>query len=49
MEVKRFQKAGEFLAKLRRSDPYWHSEKLQDVPWVFRGQSNANWTLIPSA
>lgn len=45
----RFDSAAEFLAALRRSNPRWLRPKASLVPWVFRGQSNADWALSPSA
>ncbi|UXM95382.1 FRG domain-containing protein [Bartonella sp. HY329] len=35
-----------FLEIMRKSNDLWHNSK--NPHWVFRGQSNANWSLIPS-
>lgn len=45
----RFDSAAEFLAALRRSNPRWLRPKASLVPWLFRGQSNSEWALTPSA
>jgi FRG domain len=43
--------ADEFLNLLRRSRDHWFEDIVvgQDCPWVFRGQPDASWELIPSA
>lgn len=43
--------AHSFLEYLRKSAPHWweDAKDVDDCPWVFRGQSNAVWPLIPSA
>ena len=41
--------AAEFLHNLRRSNRLWTNESNWFSTWVFRGQSNADWSLTPSA
>ena len=41
--------AESFLLHLRRSNQIWWSDAATETPWVFRGQWNAEWPLIPSA
>jgi hypothetical protein len=41
--------AAEFLSLLRRSNPYWLNEDGWTSNWIFRGQYDANWPLVPAA
>jgi hypothetical protein len=45
----RFRTATSFLAALRRSHPRWDGDTGIDTGWVFRGQRDAAWKLVPSA
>ena len=49
LEVVRFNRAEEFIAALRRSDPRWHASESLGCNWMFRGQGDAAWGLRPSA
>ncbi|MGE0536242.1 MAG: FRG domain-containing protein [Pirellulales bacterium] len=49
IETYHFATAAEFIAGLRRSDPFWLPDKHWQVPWIFRGQSCDSWTLLPAA
>jgi hypothetical protein len=50
IDEERFQTAKEFLDTLRITNPRWMSKDNGWEPsWIFRGQSDANWQLIPSA
>ena len=44
--IERFGDAGEFLAALIGSNSRWQQKTLL---WIFRGQANASWDLVPSA
>ncbi|MCU0711563.1 MAG: FRG domain-containing protein [Pirellula sp.] len=44
-----FVDARSFLDALRRSNPRWLHRGASLTPWVFRGQGNADWQLVPSA
>lgn len=48
-EVLQFEDARNFLEVIRRSNPRWLQDGSSLTPWVFRGQGNANWDLVPSA
>jgi hypothetical protein len=41
--------AQDFLDKLRLSNPIWLSPDEHKSSWVFRGQADASWNLLPSA
>jgi hypothetical protein len=41
--------AEEFLAYLRPSGEHWRTFVQGKLSWVFRGQRDANWRLVPSA
>jgi len=43
--------ASEFLNYIRRSNKVWwdDDDNGRSCPWVFRGQRNAEWELVPSA
>lgn len=41
--------AGEFLAHLRPSADHWDTPITAKLRWVFRGQRDAAWRLLPSA
>jgi hypothetical protein len=43
----RVDTATDFIWALRRSNPHWWDGNL--MPWVFRGHSDASWSLLPSA
>jgi hypothetical protein len=47
--VCRFKKAKSFLNALRISNDKWSTKNYWDSDWIFRGQSNAVWSLMPSA
>lgn len=47
--TRHFESADEFVKALRRSDPYWLPVDNWQSPWIFRGQREADWQLIPSA
>lgn len=49
IEVRHFDSARRFLAALRRSEGEWESESYSDAAWIFRGQGDAAWPLIPGA
>ncbi|MBM4031888.1 MAG: FRG domain-containing protein [Planctomycetes bacterium] len=49
VELQPFEKAVDFVRHLRPSDPAWASLDEPSIPWIFRGQSDARWTLLPSA
>lgn len=44
-----FRSAEHFVEALRLSNPDWTSPDEWQAEWYFRGQTNANWSLIPSA
>jgi FRG domain len=45
-----FETATEFLEALRITNPRWISKQHNwESHWIFRGQANANWTLLPTA
>lgn len=44
-----FDSAAAFLCALRRSNSEWLPAGSWKSPWIFRGQSNADWNLVPSA
>jgi FRG domain len=41
--------ARSFLEYLRGSNDQWWDNGTRTCPWVFRGHSNADWLLVPSA
>ena len=41
--------AKEFLSFLRKSNDIWWSEENEKCHWIFRGQYNHKWRLLPSA
>lgn len=41
--------AESFLAYFRHSSPHWWPGDCHESPWLFRGQRDSNWTLLPSA
>lgn len=46
----KFETAREFLETLRITNPRWISQQNNsEASWIFRGQANAKWHLIPSA
>ncbi len=47
VEVVHFDKAAQFLEFLRPTNAIWGSGL--ETEWIFRGQSDASWPLIPSA
>jgi hypothetical protein len=47
--TKHFDSADEFVKALRRSDPYWLDIDSWQSPWIFRGQREADWKLVPAA
>lgn len=49
MEELQFDDAEKFVAYLRPSPQNWGPFDDYACPWVFRGQSDADWHLIPSA
>ena len=48
-EPEQFDSALEFIRRLRRSNPDWLPASSWKSPWIFRGQSNSEWDLTPSA
>jgi len=46
---KHCETAKEFIDALRPSNEDWLHQKYWHSPWIFRGQSDATWELIPSA
>ncbi len=48
-EELQFEDARTFLEVIRRSNPLWLQDGASLTPWVFRGQGNAGWDLVPSA
>jgi hypothetical protein len=49
VETIRSSTAREFLDRLDTSRDEWLADGSDTSPWIFRGQSDANWMLIPSA
>jgi hypothetical protein len=49
IETRHFDTADEFVKALRRSDPYWLPATHWQLPWIFRGQRDSDWKLVPSA
>jgi hypothetical protein len=47
VQEKAFKSARLFLGHLRLSQPHWG--RAPSSPWIFRGQADANWSLVPSA
>ena len=47
IESRFFDKAVDFLDYLRPTNPHWGDD--YECSWIFRGQQNANWKLMPSA
>jgi hypothetical protein len=47
IQVGRATSGASFLEALRRSNVQWWED--DQVPWVFRGHSDADWKLLPSA
>lgn len=41
-----FESAEDLLKALRRRDPRWQPDPRA---WIFRGQANASWPLLPAA
>lgn len=41
--------ADSFLAYFRHSNPHWWPGDSHESPWIFRGQRDASWALLPSA
>lgn len=41
--------AESFLDYFRHSNSRWWPEDTHESPWLFRGQRDSNWTLLPSA
>ncbi len=48
-ETQHFETAEEFLAILRRSNRYWGEKGSWICSWIFRGQRESTWKLIPGA
>lgn len=49
IEISSLDSAEEFIAALRLADDRWVSDSNSwHVPWVFRGQEDAEWPLVPS-
>lgn len=44
-----FKTAEEFLQALRPSNSRWRHANQTETNWVFRGQQDASWPLVPSA
>ncbi|MBZ0301879.1 MAG: FRG domain-containing protein [Anaerolineae bacterium] len=44
-----FESAEDFLDYLQIRKSHWLPRGRQTSPWVFRGQSNADWPLLPSS
>jgi hypothetical protein len=42
-----FATASDFIDALRRSNSHWWEG--DQMPWIFRGHANAQWSLLPSA
>ncbi|MCA0453776.1 MAG: FRG domain-containing protein [Chloroflexi bacterium] len=49
LETKDCTSAVEFLEYLQLRNPRWLPPNTTEVPWVFRGQRDASWPLLPSA
>lgn len=49
IEVTNCSRAREFLDFLKISDPRWLPQYAVSSPWVFRGQRDSRWQLLPRA
>ncbi len=49
LETIAFSSASDFLDYLQPRRSHWLPENETVIPWVFRGQSNADWLLMPRA
>jgi hypothetical protein len=49
LETKDFSSAAAFLDYLQPRNPRWLPPSATDIPWIFRGQRNADWSLCPSS
>jgi hypothetical protein len=49
IEIRHYSAARGFLEALRRSHAEWESDSYSDAAWIYRGQRDAEWPLIPSA
>jgi len=49
VETWRFETANEFLAALERHQSWWFDPVERDCLWMFRGQANSRWPLLPRA
>lgn len=49
LETIHFSSAAEFLDYIQLRNPRWLPANATCSPWVFRGQSNAEWGLVPRA
>jgi len=38
-----------FIGYMRKSSSHWWNEGHDDCPWVFRGQADESWKLVPAA
>lgn len=47
--VENLSDAQSFVALLRRSNPRWQGADESETGWIFRGQGDAVWSLLPSA
>jgi hypothetical protein len=49
VETNHYQTAQKFIAALRITKNRWLPQDSKQVPWLFRGHSDAEWELIPSS
>lgn len=49
LETKHFKSAMTFLEHLRRGSAHWWDDDSTEIGWVFRGQWDASWPLVPKA
>jgi hypothetical protein len=49
LEEKHFDKAEDFVAYLRPSNPCWTPSRGTQCQWLFRGQADVDWALTPKA
>lgn len=49
LEELHYGSAPEFIAALQRSGVLWQGKTEFDTPWIFRGQQQLSWRLVPSA